>query len=80
MADQDRRRLRNCDGDTNPSAKLRSCPWASVDDWTWMAVGWWLTWHSHSQLPFPGTLADQPAYVEEILTLCAQIEASSKAG
>lgn len=78
LSDAERRRLRNCDGDTNPSAKLRACPWSSIDEWTWMAIGWWLTWSAHQQLPYAGTLAEQPAYVEEALSLCAQVEAEAK--
>jgi hypothetical protein len=34
-------------------------------------VSWWRNWETLKTLPFDGELGDQPAYVAEVIRLCA---------
>lgn len=78
FSDEQRRHLRNCDGPTNPAASPLSCPWSTIEPWTWVVVGWWLAWDGRSALPYPGDWADQPAYVEEAIDMCRSIESQMR--
>ena len=72
-----KRKIRNCDGETNLNIawdwmpSLRRCPWSQIDNETWLAFQWWREWKELSALPEGGTdIMAQPAYVVEAIALC----------
>lgn len=36
----------------------------------WSLIEWWKDWRDFQMLPFPGTMADQPCYVAEVIRRC----------
>ena len=66
------RQARNCDGEGPRlhfphDPDLRMCPRAHYPAEAWDALNAWWRWKTLSDLPFPGSLDDQPEYVAEIL-------------
>lgn len=76
LSDADKRRVRNCDGDTNESfglawaPEMRRCPKSQLTEETWAALRIWMDWRDFQVLPFDGDMNDQPMFVYEIIQLC----------
>jgi hypothetical protein len=77
-----KRKLRNCDGDTNPNIVwdwmpgLRRCPWSQINNETWAAFQWWRDWKEINGLPEGGTdIMAQPAYIVEAIKTCENLSA-----
>ena len=72
-----KRRLRNCDDESNANVSwawmpgLRRCPWSIIDDETWAMLTWWQDWKTLQVLPWGGSdLMEQPAYVLQAFRQC----------
>lgn len=76
QSDAARRKLRNCDGESNAGfaveghARLRRCPWSQIEARDVLAVERWSRWKTLGVWPYAGSAAEQPALVVDEIEAC----------
>ena len=75
-----KRKLRNCDEESNPNVSwpwmpgLRRCPWSVIQNESWVLFSWWQDWKSFDVLPWGGSdLMEQPAIVLQAFRKCESV-------